>query len=170
LGNETVDYINCSGVLHHTSVPQNILKEFYRVLKPHSHACIMVYNRNSLWFHLYTAYDKMIIKNAFPGLSLEEAFSKNTDGEACPISRCYRPEDFLDLCKSAGFQAEFVGGYLSVHELNLLKTLRDEALHDGRLADDHKEFLRSFVYDEHGYPMYKGKHAGIGGTYRLLKL
>jgi len=169
LGDQTVDYINCSGVLHHTSVPQDILKEFYRVLKPHSRACIMVYNRNSLWFHLYTAYDKMVVKNAFSGLSLDEAFSKNTDGEACPISRCYRSEEFIGLCETAGFQAEFVGGYLSQHELNLLRALHGKALKDDRLADEHKEFLRGLVNDEHGYPMYNGKHAGIGGVYTLLK-
>ena len=169
LDDHTVDYINCGGVLHHTSKPESILKEFYRALKPQSQACIMVYNRNSLWFHLYTAYDKMILQNAFPGLSLDQAFSKNTDGESCPISRAYRPEDFTALCRGVGFQAEFIGGYLSRHELNLWHKLGDKALRDERLAEEHKEFLRGIVKDERGYPLYNGKHGGIGGVYRLYK-
>ncbi len=168
---DSVDYIYCGGVLHHTSNPEAILQEFYRVLRQGSEACVMVYNRNSLWLHLYTAYDKMILKTAFPGLSLTEAFSKNTDGEACPISRCYAPEMFIAMCKQAGFpRAEFVGGYLSRHELSLLKDLGRKAIEDHRLGTEHREFLRNITYDKKGYPMYQGKHAGIGGVYRLYKI
>jgi hypothetical protein len=129
----------------------------------------MVYNRNSLWFHLYTAYDKMILQHAFPGLTAEEAFAKNTDGESCPISRAYRPEEFIDLCRQAGFETEFVGGYLSRHELQLFRKLSEEALDDKRLAEEHKNFLGSLLIDKKGYPIYKGKHAGIGSVYVLWK-
>jgi len=58
----------------------------------------MVYNRESIWLHLYTAYDQMILKNAFPGISLEEAFARNSDGVDCPIARCYSAGEFIDLC------------------------------------------------------------------------
>jgi len=169
LKNSSVDFIYCEGVLHHVSDPVAILREFFRVLRPESWASIMVYNRNSLWLHLYTAYGKMILQNAFPGLNLDEAFAKSTDGEACPISRCYKPDDFTAICDNTGFQTEFVGGYLSVHELDLMKEVADQALEDDRLAEEHKEFLRELVYDEQGYPKYDGKHAGIGGVYRLYK-
>ena len=171
LSADSVDYIYCGGVLHHTSCPEAILQEFYRVLRPFSQACVMIYNRNSLWLHLYTAYDKIVLKKAFPNLSLEDAFSKNTDGEACPISRCYAPEEFIAICKQAGFhQSEFVGGYLSLLELSLLKDLGRNAMEDDRLATEHREFLRRITYDENGYPMYQGKYAGIGGVYRLFKV
>lgn len=171
LRGDSVDYIYSEGVLHHTSDPEAILQEFYRVLRPGSQACVMVYNRHSLWLHLYTAYDKIILKKAFPNLSLEEAFSKNTDGEACPISRCYAPEEFITICKQAGFhQSEFVGGYLSLRELSLLKDLGRKAMEDNYLATEHKEFLCTITYDENGYPMYQGKYAGIGGVYRLFKV
>ena len=129
----------------------------------------MVYNYHSLWMHLYTAYYKMIVQDAFPGLTLEQAFAKNTDGEDCPISNCYSPENFINICNRANFQAEFVGGYLSSNELNLLKELGARAVADERLGEEHKEFLQSLKYDEHGYPIYKDKHAGIGGVYRLYK-
>jgi ubiquinone/menaquinone biosynthesis C-methylase UbiE len=171
LSADSVDYIYCEGVLHHTSRPEAILQEFYRVLRPGSQACIMVYNRNSLWLHLYTVYDQMLLKKAFPNLSLEEAFSKNTDGEACPISRCYAPEELIAICKQVGFrQSEFVGGYLSLLELSLLKDLGRNAVEDSRLATEHREFLRRITYDEKAYPMYEGKYAGIGGVYRLFKV
>ena len=169
LEDSSVDYLHCAGVLHHISRPEYVLKEFYRVLKPASSACIMVYNYHSLWLHLYTAYDKMIIQNAFPGLNLEQAFTKNTDGEDCPISRCYRPEEFIEICRQANFQSEFVGGYLSSLELSLLTNLSERALGDERLGEEHRGFMRSLTYDEQGYPIYKNKHAGIGGVYRLYK-
>ena len=129
----------------------------------------MAYNRNSLWFHLYVAYIKMIIENAFPGLNIEEAFSKSTDGEGCPIARAYLSEAFMGILASVGFESEFVGGYLSLHELKCLQEYGASALGDLRLAEEHKEFLRNLVTDENGYPTYKGKHAGIGGVYRLYK-
>jgi len=169
LDDNAVDYIQCGGVLHHTSDPVAILREFYRVLRPGRWACVMAYNRNSLWFHLYTAYIKVVVENAFPGLDIEDAFAKNTDGEDCPIARAYLPQAFMDLSDSVGFKSEFVGGYLSLHELRCLQEYGLSALGDPRLAEEHKEFLRNLTADENGYPTYKGKHAGIGGVYRLYK-
>ena len=169
LGDSSVDYIYSQGVLHHTSYPEAILKEFYRILKPNKSACIMVYNRESIWLHLYTAYDQMILKNAFPGISLEEAFARNTDGVDCPVARCYSAGEFIDLCQKAGFQADYAGGYLSRQELSFLKSLRDQAIGDERLNQVHGDFLRDLEYDDHGYPLYHGKYAGVGGVYHLFK-
>jgi SAM-dependent methyltransferase len=167
LPDASVDFIYCEGVLHHTSHPQAILAEFRRVLKPHGAACIMVYNRDSIWFHLYTAYDKMIVQGAFAGLTLEEAFARNTDGEHCPISRCYAPAAFTSLCEQAGFACDHVGGYLSRWEIDLLNRLGDQASMDERLGEEHRSFLRELVRDARGLPMHAGRHAGIGGVYRL---
>jgi SAM-dependent methyltransferase len=169
IADASIDYVYCEGVLHHTSHPETILREFWRVLKPGGRACIMVYNRNSVWLHLYTAYDRMILKGDFRDMSLDQAFARNTDGEACPISRCYSPEEWKAICAGAGFDVEYVGGYLSLHELDLLGRLGKRAIGDPRLEDVHRSFLASLEYDDHGYPMSAGKHAGIGGVYRLLK-
>jgi SAM-dependent methyltransferase len=162
-----VDHVNCQGVLHHTSDPDAIVAEFTRVLRPGGTATIMVYNRDSLWFHLYTAYERMIVEDMFPGADVHDAFRRNTDGPDCPISRSYPPQEFAGLCRSAGFDVDYVGGYLSTHELQVLERSWARAIADDRLADEHRDFLRSLTFDFAGRPMYAGRHAGIGGTYRL---
>jgi SAM-dependent methyltransferase len=169
LEDESVDFLQSLGVLHHTSEPEAILHELYRVLRPGGRGLIMVYNRDSLWFHLYTAYEKMILANAFPGMDVHEAFRRNTDGPACPISRSYVPGDWVAICERAGFEADFVGGYLSRNELRTLEASWPQAIADLRLGDEHRDFLRSLTFDVAGRPMYEGAHAGIGGTYRLRK-
>jgi ubiquinone/menaquinone biosynthesis C-methylase UbiE len=169
LDDKSVDYVHCAGVLQHTSSPESLLREFYRVLKPDSRACIMVYNRDSIWLHLYTAYQRIIVENAFPGMNADEAFSKNVDGTGCPLARCYRAQEFIAMCNEVGFRAEYVGGYLSDTELEALRRYGSEALHDERLAEEHKSFIRDLVTDERGFPLRNGKHVGVGGVYRLYK-
>lgn len=168
LPDSSVDYIYCEGVLHHTSDPQAILKEFHRILKPNGTACIMVYNRNSIWFHLYTAYYKMIIENKFSGLSAEQAFQKNTDGEHCPVARCYLPDEFIALCSAAGFNCDYKGGYLSKTELDALARYWEAAVKSTSLAFEHRDFLTQ-LNNINGYPVYNGMYAGIGGVYCLQK-
>jgi ubiquinone/menaquinone biosynthesis C-methylase UbiE len=169
IDDNSVDYIYCEGVLHHTTSPEATLREFRRVLKPGSQACVMVYNCDSLWLHLYVAYDQMVLQNKFSGMNIYDAFAKTTDGEACPIARCYKAHEFISTCKDAGFRAEYVGGYFWETEVNLYKMYKQSALQDKRLGEEHKDFLRNLTFDEKGYPKYQGKHAGIGGVYRLYK-
>jgi ubiquinone/menaquinone biosynthesis C-methylase UbiE len=169
LGDASVDHVNCQGVLHHTSHPDAILAELARVLRPGGTATIMVYNRDSVWVHLYTAYERVVLEGAFPGLDIEDAFARNTDGPDCPISRCYRAEDFLAMCRDAGFEGEAMGGYLSRRELKSLKASWTRAIADVRLAPEHRTFLRELTFDLDGFPLYRGRHAGIGGTYRLRR-
>jgi len=164
----TIDHVNCMGVLMHTSSPQVILNEFFRVLKKIL-LVIMVYNYDSVWLHLYTAYELMILRGKFSNKGINEAFSKNVDGENCPIARCYRPEEFIAMCNLAGLKADFVGGYLSTAELYCYKKFKNKALQDSRLANEHKKFLNNLTEDKRGYPMYNGKYAGVGGVYKLYK-
>lgn len=169
LEDASVDYINCAGVLHHTGNPQILIQEFHRVLRPRSLACVMVYNRDSLWFHLYAAYVKVIVEETFGGLNIEEVFSKTTDGVDCPIARCYRSEEFISMCEAAGFQCEYVGGYLSDTELESYRKYGKAALRDKRLPSEHKQFIASLTFDSEELPKHNGLHAGIGGVYRLFK-
>ncbi|MBD0326664.1 MAG: class I SAM-dependent methyltransferase, partial [Pyrinomonadaceae bacterium] len=170
----SIDYLQCLGVLHHTSHPEALLKEFHRVMKPKTEARVMVYNRDSVWVHLYAAYERLIIENAFPGKNVYEIFHRTVDVEDdgtgnCPIARCHNWEEFSRLCEETGFRTSYLGGYHSDVELNSIKKYLQQALKDERLAEEHRRFLASLVMDERGYPTYEGKHAGLGGVYRLFK-
>lgn len=169
LEDESVDFLQSLGVLHHTSDPEAILRELHRVLRRGGRGLVMVYNRASLWFHLYTAYEKMVVADAFPGLDVHEAFRRNTDGPECPISRSYPPAEWVAMCEAAGFEARFVGGYLSKNELRALGQSWAQAIADERLGAEHRDFLRALTFDFAGRPMFEGAHAGIGGTYHLRK-
>ena len=169
LPDNSVDFINCEGVLMHTSYPDKILGEFYRILKPNSKACIMVYSQPSIWFNLYTAYEQMIVKNKFSSLEIDQAFTRNTDGLNCPMSRCYPITEFIQLCKQAGFDCEFAGGYLTESEIATLRVYLKPALNDKRLGDMHKQYLHSLIYDKKSLPKYQGFYAGVSGVYHLQK-
>jgi len=168
LDDASVDLIYCEGVLHHTSDPDGILREFRRILRPGADATIMVYNRDSLWYHLYTAYRRQVLDGAFAGLTIDEAFQRNTDGEDCPISRAYAPDDFVAACGAAGFRTRYVGGYFAKLELELFASLADQAMKDGRLGEEHRQFIRELEMSSDGFPRYRGSYAGIGGVYHLV--
>lgn len=167
LDDASIDYLYCEGVLHHTSNPGGALQEFRRIIKPGAKVAIMVYNRDSLYYHLYTAYQRQVLDGAFSGLTVDEAFRRNTDGEECPISRAYRPGDFLADCERAGFIARFVGGYFAEPELPLFRSLRERAQADERLAHEHRAFLDELEVGADGYPRYHGQFAGVGGVFHL---
>lgn len=167
LADDSVDFVNCGGVLHHASRPEALVRELRRVLRPGGRANVMVYNRNSIWYHLYTAYVGAILEGTLQGLDPDEAFRRNTDGPECPISRAYEPRVFIELCEGAGFSVEYVGGYHSRIELDCLERHLEAAKRDDRLPDEHRAFLEGLVPDARGLPLFAGKHAGIGGSYRL---
>ena len=169
LEDASVDYVNCGGVLHHTSSPEELLAELRRVLRPDGRAFVMVYNSDSVWLHLYVAYEKMLHDEAYAGFDLDEAFRRLTDGVECPISRHYAPAQMIASCERAGLSARYVGGYLSRHELHQLETHWAGAIADERLGDPHRDFLRSLSFDAWGRPMIRGFHAGIGGVYHLRR-
>ena len=169
LDSASIDYLYCEGVLHHTSHPELILAELARVLRSGGQGHVMVYNRDSLWFHLYTAYCRQIVEGAFAGMSVDDAFQRNTDGEECPIARAYRPEDFAALCRDAGFRVTYAGGYFARLELDLMRSALTSAIDDPRLASEHRRFLRDLSVDADGFPRHAGMYAGIGGVYRVAR-
>ena len=108
-------------------------------MKPGAEGRITVYNRDSLWFHLYVAYQKMLTEGAYAGCTLDEAFAGSTDGEDCPISCCYRPREFVNLLEGAGLEGHFTGAAVAVHEVSLFNTIRLSAIQDAacrRSAED----------------------------------
>jgi len=167
LPDASVDWIQCGGVLHHTSHPQDIVREFKRVLKPGAEGRLMLYNRDSVMYHLWVAYAQVIVNNAFPGLSVDQAFTKSTDGIECPISDAWAPQRVLDMIQAAGLEGAFRGGYLSVDELGWLQEYGGAAKTDPRLADEHRHFVGELELDGRGLPMWRGRYAGIGGVYTI---
>lgn len=169
LDDESVDYVHCLGVIHHTTHPGVVLRELYRVLRRGGRGSIMVYNRQSIFFHLWIAYQRQLINGDFPDLNAEQAFSRSTDGEDCPIARVYRPDDFLELCMAAGFEAQFIGGYFATMELDLMRSVGEAALADERLGIEHRNFLRTLMADEGGLYQSGGWSAGHGGVFAIRK-
>ena len=168
LEDNSVDHVHSLGVLHHTSNPREILVEIRRVMRPGATGSVMVYNRHSVWFHLYVAYKRMILEGAYAGLTVDEAFAKTTDGEDCPIARCYRPSEFIDLVASAGLEATFEGGFFSRLELDLMEIHHRAACRDRSLAPEHRAFLGKLL-DPDGFPTYRGRYAGVGASFRIRR-
>ena len=162
----TFDYIHSSGVIHHTPNPSANLKEFRRTLKPSGTARIMVYNYHCIWLHLFVAYERRIVRKMDAGLPLEESFKRSTDTEECPISRWYRPEEFLQLCSGSGFTGKLAGCAISINEMEILPK-RYQALRDLALPDEHREFLHGLTFDGYGRPLWKSHVAGIDAVYEL---
>jgi SAM-dependent methyltransferase len=169
LDDASVDYVHCGGVIQHTTTPRLVLRELARVLRPGGRGRIMVYNRDSLYFHLYTAYTRRILGGLFSGLTADEAFARNTDGPGCPISRAFRPTEFCSLAAHAGFEIEFLGGYFAEIELDLWRASGADALAEPMLPDEHKDFLRRVTEGENGHPRFDENYAGVGGVYAVRK-
>jgi SAM-dependent methyltransferase len=163
------DYVSSQGVLHHTSHPQALLRELHRVLKPGGEGSIMVSNRDSVFLHLHVAWELQIRDGRWTDLPVEAAFARATDGEDCPIALCYRGPEFVALLEEAGFEARYLGGYLSQWELRAMQESWAFAIVDERLAPEHREFLRGLRYDYNHRPMHGDLHAGYGGAYRIRK-
>ena len=165
LPDASADYTQSLGVLHHASDPLAGLSEMRRLLRPGGTGRVMVYNRDSVWLHLYVAYQKQIVEGLYPEMAVDEAFGKTTDGEDCPIALAYRPSEFGELLEAAGFKWEFLGGYLSKVELDCLRDHGREATTDAALGDEHRAFLGELSSDDDGNPVWRGLPAGVGAVY-----
>jgi ubiquinone/menaquinone biosynthesis C-methylase UbiE len=168
LSANSVDLVHSSGVLHHVKVLNIVLSEIHRILKPGGTFQVMVYNYNSIWVHLYVAYVIQIKKKKYSNLSILDAFRRSTDGPNCPISRCYSPQDFLDIVCAHGFTGSYKGSSISLTELSLLPMLK-EAILNQDLAIEHRDFLSAITFDKNEYPVYNKNLAGIGACFKFTK-
>jgi ubiquinone/menaquinone biosynthesis C-methylase UbiE len=166
LPDASVDVIHSSGVLHHIQDPQRIMQEFRRVLRHSGHVQVMVYNYNSLWMHLYVAYQRMLVEGLSSGKTLREAFTASTDGADCPISECYTAEEFLLMARRAGFSGKLRGMAISAWEMKLFP-LRWDAFLDKRLPSESRRFLYELTLDQRGIPRYRGHVAGVDACFEL---
>lgn len=177
LPSKSVDYIHSSGVLHHCSNLEVVLGELHRILKDDGSMSIMVYNYSSIWVNLYVAYLlKYKLKNfrekikyrKFKGLALEEALRLSTDGIYCPISKFYKPEDFLFLLNQFGFKGIFKGAAISITEMKHLEN-RFDAISDQRLSNEQRDFLSALTFNNKGVPLIQRDVAGIDACYLFRK-
>lgn len=168
LDDGTIDYVHCSGVLNHVPNPEKILKEFRRILKPSGYARLMVYNRDSIWVHLFVSHVLPARDAEFLGLSREEAFRRSTDTFDCPISRNWTAQEMDELARSSGFSAKHLGNAVSIFEMSLLPQ-RFTAMMDRSFDAESRQFLSKLVFDARGVPYVDGQAAGIDGCYELRK-
>lgn len=167
LDDASMDLVHSSGVLHHLPDIEGALRDLRRVLKPNGVAQFMVYHTDSLWVHLYVAYERQILQEIDTTLALEDAFRKSTDGPDCPISRCYTQDQFTSLVTRHGFAFESFGVAVSAWEMSLLHK-RYAAIMDQRLPHESREFLAGLSFDDRNLPMARpGVHAGIDACYRF---
>lgn len=163
----SVDLVHSSGVLHHMEDMAPALTELRRVLKKGGNAQFMVYHRDSLWVHLYVAFERQIKQAIDSGLNIAAAFQKSTDGPDCPISRCFTEQEFIDQVSAFGFEIESFGVAVSAWEMSLLNK-RFEAIMDARLPRESRRFLTELEFDARGLPLARnGVHAGIDACFRF---
>jgi len=168
LEDESVDYIHTSGVLHHCLNLDRILDEFHRILKPRGQVSVMIYNSESVWFHLYVGYIWKLKWKKNKDLSAREAFRLTTDGKECPIAKCYEKNEFMNLFSKAGFTGSHTGNAMSLHELGCMEH-RLDALADRRYPSVHRDFISNLTFDPRGFPIHKGDIAGINACFTFLK-
>ncbi len=169
LDSGSVDCVHSSGVLHHIRDLQPTLSELHRVLKPGGQLRVMVYNRDSIWFHLNAAYlERLKLKNFGAGVSILDIFRTTTDGKECPVSRVYKPAEFIDCIESSGFSGEYLGAAISMHELKIVDS-RFDAILDIRFQKEHRDFLLELDFDKKNIPTYRGNYAGIDACFLFTK-
>ncbi len=164
----SIDYIHSSGVLHHVPDINAVLREFYRILKSSGIVRVMIYNYNSIWMHLNVAYRLRIVQKIDSKVSLSEAFKRSTDGKNCPISRCYKPAEFVEIASCNSFKCDLIGAAISLNEMEWL-SLHYRALKDFRLQKEHRDFLKALTFDKRKIPYYDDNVAGIDSCYELKK-
>ncbi len=165
---DSIDYVHCSGVIHHVSHPAEVLVELRRVLRPKGRMRIMTHNWESIFAHVHVAYVTQVTLGRFQGLSTRAALSKLTDTEECPIARVYTPTEFIDLARGSGFVARHLGNAISWMEIKLAKRIH-EALGNEQVDEESKEFLRRVECDpaKKNIPRINGDAAGIYSCFEL---
>jgi SAM-dependent methyltransferase len=166
LEDASIDYVHCSGVLHHVPDPVNVLAEFRRVLRPNGIVRLMVYNYDSIWFHLFSAYLMRFKSPGYRDWDVREIFRISTDTADCPISQAWKPSEIFQLSAVAGFGGRHLGNAVAVRELSILDK-RFEAILEVDLEAEHRDFLLALKFDERGVPLFEGVGAGIDGCYEL---
>jgi SAM-dependent methyltransferase len=160
IASDFVDYIQSTGVIHHTSNPVSILKELYRILKPNCIAKFMMYHRNSLYVRL-TLTLELLRKNI--NMDVYDYFEKTGRADSgAPIAFLSDNEDFVLMGEQAGFKTKFIDCAFSIADLRSVLDI-PFALYNNNFPEKHKEFLRNITY-------YKANNIDISNNYKNISL
>jgi ubiquinone/menaquinone biosynthesis C-methylase UbiE len=124
---ETFDHVYSFGVIHHSPVPEKIVREIYRVLCKGGTFTAMLYNRNSINYYVEIMFLRKIFRwcllpafmpralaavTGFDRWKLEghremlkkkitkdQWISMNTDGPYCPLAKVYNQAEATALFK-----------------------------------------------------------------------
>ena len=108
---ESFDYINCQGVIHHTPNTAVCIREFFRVLKPGGLVCFSVYHRNlvlrsPIVLRMLSAI--LSRRVGLKGRGRENILTKSDpdeivrrfDGEENPLGKSYTVGEMLNMIRS----------------------------------------------------------------------
>ena len=165
IDDNSIDVIKSDGVLHHIENIDFVLREFKRILKKNGVINLMIYNRDSLWFHLHVNYELMIKKKIFSNSSDEEVFKISTDGFQCPVSNCFSPSKFIEICKKNKFRTKLKNVSISLFELSKVNLIND-AINSEKIKLSSKDFLKQ-IYFKKRIPYFRKNIAGINAYYEL---
>jgi ubiquinone/menaquinone biosynthesis C-methylase UbiE len=165
IDDNSIDVIKSDGVLHHIENVDFVLREFKRILKKNGVINLMIYNRDSLWFHLHVNYELMIKKKIFSNSSDEEVFKISTDGFQCPVSYCFSPSKFIEICKKNKFRTKLKNVSISLFELSKVNLIK-EAINSEKIKLSSKDFLKQ-IYFKRRIPYFRKNIAGINAYYEL---
>jgi SAM-dependent methyltransferase len=132
LADNSMDHVYSFGVIHHSPVPEKIVREISRVLRKGGTFTVMLYNRNSINYYVEIMFLRRLLRwcllpSFMPGLvssitgferwkleghrrllrergriSKEDWISMNTDGPMCPLARVYDREEAARLFRDFG--------------------------------------------------------------------
>ncbi len=124
---ETFDHIYSFGVIHHSPVPERIVREMHRVLRKGGTFNVMLYNRSSINYYIEIMFLRKIFRHLLrpkfmpsllasisgfdkwkleghretlsKHLTKEQWVSMNTDGPFCPLAKVYNHAEGAELFK-----------------------------------------------------------------------
>jgi|TARA_Y100000294_G_scaffold173180_2_gene188932 ubiquinone/menaquinone biosynthesis C-methylase UbiE len=114
LDDETFDFVNCQGVIHHTPNTGACLEEIFRVLKPGGRGSISVYYENLLVrvasrsLPIFRIVAKLLLRDTgrgrnFAKIRTKDDLTRYYDGADNPIGKSYSTKEFRYLLESSGF-------------------------------------------------------------------
>ena len=103
----------------------------------------------------------------YSNLLLMEAFKRLADGSYCPISKCYKPFEFVSMLSNFGFEGKLEGVSISNHKISLLN-YRNNPLNDRNLSNENKQFLQNLEFNSSGLPTFENQIASINACYTFV--